>query len=391
MVGAHFVPQVRFHMTNNSFSNITTSTTAEFVIDTKSCSGDGAIIRDVSSSFSKTLHINMCSSELIQEPTDKFNKPISEDRHVADGLQIPLLIGPIRKVDELRNAVDVILHPKVSKICKQEQYFKKQIIDLAFDWISQEREIQFDRKNYQEPKSPLYKGGLGDNGEIPVLFQISDEMLADDGNKPSDNKKPASSATSSSSTSSSSSSIPDPKKKNGKNENVLSSTKSLLSKLNQTQQEEELPILNTAPTPTTTSASVASSQATKPTQPKKPIIEEIGGKSKVEEPLEDTIDSGTKKKVSFPESMVEVSSTNNKTPASASFTQSTIPPVSSSSNQPVSQTVEPPLAPTPTYKPPSKRENELCLDLLAQIDPDFADQRIDYGGTVSVLNSISFL
>jgi hypothetical protein len=325
------------------------------------------------------LYINVCSSDLIEEPKDKFNKPISDDRQVADGLQIPLLIGPIRKIDENSNAVDVIVHPKVTKISKQEQYFKKQIIDLAFDWISQEREIQFDRKNYEEPKSPPYKGGLGDNGDIPVLFQITDEMLADDGNKPAEKKKPN---TSTSSTAASTQSIPDPKKKNGKGENVLSSTKSLLSQLNQTQQDEELPTLNTA-IPTPTPSTSTSSQPNKPAQTKKPIIEEIGSKSKLEEPLEDTkkVDSAPKKKVSFQESMVEVSSTSNKASTSS---QSSLPSASSSSNQQSAQAVEPPAAPAVAYKLPSKFENEMCHELLAQIDPDFADQRIDYGGTVSI-------
>lgn len=334
---------------------------ADFSIQTKSCSGDGAIIRDIGSTYSKVLYINICSSNLIEEPKDKFNKPIPDDRQVADGLQIPLVIGPLRKIDNDTNAVDVIVHPKITKISKQEKYFKKQIIDLSFDWIEQERDVKFDRKQYVELQDKAYCGGLGDAGDIPVLFQVTEDMLsADDpttssSNNSSNNNKKTQQSTS------------DEKKKSAKPEELLSSTKSLLSQLNKSHQDEEISSLNpTMPiqlNTSVTSSPPSSSTQSKPSQSKKLIIEEIGGPSKVVEEnhnvnsdanIDQTEKAVRDKKVSFEIQEVSISTTEPE-------------PIKSS------------------HKPLSKFESQQCQELLAQCDPDFADDRMDYFSAVSVM------
>jgi hypothetical protein len=225
---------------------------AEFVIETNTFSGDGTKVRemssmkDISAVEGKSLFINICSSDLIEPPKDKDGKPIKNSRTMADGLEIPLVIGPVRPLSEKANAVDVIFNPVVSKTCKEERYFRGQVLELAQDWIIQERDIKFKKNSYVDIDDVSYKGGLGDNGCIPVLFNVDEDA---------DNKKPENKASSGFNT----------------NNNPLSSTKSLLKEV--LGENDSEPVVTELPS----FATVQSPQlaATEKNKSKKPIIEDL--------------------------------------------------------------------------------------------------------------------
>jgi len=150
---------------------------AGYCVETTSLSGDGLKIRDASASTGKKFFINLCSSTVIEEPTDKAGKVIKGDRSVADGLNIPLIVGPVRPA-EVSSAekdkelyVDVVLHPRVIELAQKEKFFKAQIVDLALEWVIQETKVDCDRK-WSHVTNCVYKGGRGDKREVPVLFFV---------------------------------------------------------------------------------------------------------------------------------------------------------------------------------------------------------------------------
>jgi hypothetical protein len=53
----------------------------------------------------------------------------------------------------------------------REQYFKAQIVDLALEWVIQETKVDCVRK-WEFVTAAAYKGGRGENADIPVLFFI---------------------------------------------------------------------------------------------------------------------------------------------------------------------------------------------------------------------------
>jgi hypothetical protein len=122
------------------------------------------------------LYINICSSELIEAPKDKTGAIVDESRFVADGLEIPLLIGPIRPISDMINAIDVIYNPLVPKICKKERYFRGQVLELTQNWILQETKLKYKMNTYEDISETNYKGGLGDKDDIPVLFNVDESM-----------------------------------------------------------------------------------------------------------------------------------------------------------------------------------------------------------------------
>ena len=148
---------------------------AEFVIETKTSEGDGSKVRELTDA-GKTLYINICSSELIEVPKDKFGASLDDSRSVADGLEVPLLIGPVRPLGEEANAIDVIFNPIVPKICKAERYFRGQILELAQQWILEETPLRFKKNQYEDISDVEYKGGLGDKKDIPVLFNVDESL-----------------------------------------------------------------------------------------------------------------------------------------------------------------------------------------------------------------------
>ena len=59
----------------------------------------------------------------------------------ADGLQIPLIVGPLRDIDPSTLAIDTVFNPAVIECCLSSPHalvFKQQIVELAFEWIPRE-------------------------------------------------------------------------------------------------------------------------------------------------------------------------------------------------------------------------------------------------------------
>lgn len=106
---------------------------------------------------------------------DKLGHKVDVNRSTADGLQIPLVVGPVRSIDNNSfNAVDVVFHSNVLKCCANEKYFRAQIVELAMQWILEETNVKFEKRKWND-EGAVYKGGLGDNKDIPVLFHVNDD------------------------------------------------------------------------------------------------------------------------------------------------------------------------------------------------------------------------
>ena len=250
---------------------------AGYCVETTSLAGDGLKIRDVGTSSGKKFFINLCSSVVIEEPTDKTGKPIKGDRSVADGLNIPLIVGPVRPAEasspekDKELYVDVVVHPRVIELANKEKYFKAQIVDLAMDWVIQESKVECDRK-WSHVTDAVYKGGRGEKRVTPVLFFV------DATGAPVSASPYAESTASSTSTATGTAAAPSP---------VLSSTSSLLSQIHKEksgQAEEATAKVDIF----AATASKASNKGTKttttqekdvPQKPKVTLIQEIGAPS----------------------------------------------------------------------------------------------------------------
>ena len=260
--------------------------TAGYCVQTNTIGGDGLKIRDVSSSQGKKFFINLCSSVVIEEPTDNTGKPIQGTRSVADGLSIPLIVGPVRgsgtsfQSTEKDMFVDVVVHPRVLELAASEAYFKAQIVDLALDWVIKESSVDCNRK-WEHVKSTSYKGGRGENSDIPVLFFV-------DSNGAPVGQADAMGADSSGT--------------GGGATKVMSSTASLLSQLHQersgeqAEAQEKVDIFSTKPFCTSTattkpssSKSTTSSDSNSNKKPQKPLIQEIGVPAEIS-PSVDAVD-----------------------------------------------------------------------------------------------------
>jgi len=56
--------------------------------------------------------------------------------------------------------------------------FRRQIVDLAIEWVGRETELQFSSTLSDiGEQTTTYRGGRGDNGDVPVLFAVTEEML----------------------------------------------------------------------------------------------------------------------------------------------------------------------------------------------------------------------
>ena len=176
---------------------------AGYCIETTTSAGDGLKIRDVGGGVTgKKLFINVCSSVVIEEPTDKNGKPLISSRTtVADGLSIPLIVGPVRDQDILINdadvnhddytnlstsmggigsgnaakkelVVDVVVHPTVIEVALREKYFRAQVADLALDWVAKESGVECSKTWAFTSGGEAYHGGRGENRDVPVLFFV---------------------------------------------------------------------------------------------------------------------------------------------------------------------------------------------------------------------------
>lgn len=151
-----------------------------FCIQCRTTGNDGIKIRDFGANSGKDLYLNFVSHEAIEPPKDKSGRPVLDDRGAsADGLELPLLIGPVRDVDTTTLAVDVVFHPVILARCESYNLFRTQVIDLALEWTGQETGVQYNKKYEVMPWN--YHGGRGTEKSTPVLFPV-DEVLARQGN-----------------------------------------------------------------------------------------------------------------------------------------------------------------------------------------------------------------
>ena len=146
-----------------------------FCIRVVTTGNDGLKVRDFNKHIGKDFYINFCSHEALEPPRDRHGQPAYDDRISADGMEIPLMIGPHRDIDENEIAIDVLMHPVLIRRCEGHTVFRSQVIDLALEWVAKECPVQFNPK-YQTAAC-CYKGGRGEDKSTPVLFPV-DEVLA---------------------------------------------------------------------------------------------------------------------------------------------------------------------------------------------------------------------
>lgn len=164
-----------------------------FAIKVKTTGNDGLKIR--SAGEGKTLYINFCHHLALDIPMDAFGTQVINFTS-ANGLSIPLVVGPIRDLEKsspsdplsvssssreiaesdisirpLTLAVDVIFHRSVIDASFRSGGFKSQIVNLAFEWVMKETGVQFSY-TWVDVKEK-YVGGLGEDGDIPVLFFVN--------------------------------------------------------------------------------------------------------------------------------------------------------------------------------------------------------------------------
>lgn len=321
---------------------------AGFCVCTSTVAGDGLKIRDIGASEGKKLYVNLCSSVVIEEPTDKNGNTIVGFRSVADGLSIPLIVGPVRgSGTSLQSAekdlfVDVVLNPKVLEMAANEQYFRAQIVDLALDWVIKESGVDCKKSWEFVPESiAKYKGGRGDTNDIPVLFFV-DSTGAPVGNPDIDAETKQGPAAS----------------------KVMSSTASLLSQLNkdklgeQESVQENINLFSAANTQVNT-AGIGNDSSKLPSNgdvKKKPLIQEIG----VPDPL---LPSGTTE-VSVPSATTTLPTTATAAPEGTVISQAT-KAVQSVEKVTTADSVE-------KSKEPTKMEYLGMEKLLSSFDEEFS-------------------
>lgn len=147
---------------------------AGFCIKCITTGNDGLKVRDFNHHIGKDFFINFCSHEALEPPKDSRGRPMLDDRASADGMEIPLVVGPHRDIDENSIGIDVVLHPVLIRRCENYNIFKSQVIDLALEWVAKECPVQFNPK-YKLVDAP-YIGGRGEEKSTPVLLPV-DEVL----------------------------------------------------------------------------------------------------------------------------------------------------------------------------------------------------------------------
>ena len=111
----------------------------------------------------------------------------------------------------------MVFHPTLIDLC-EVVVFKRQVVDLALEWVGNETELDFSKS--WEMDSVSYRGGRGEQGDVPVLFFVTEEML-----NGSTNTEKA-------------------KNKTKEETGVLSSTSSLLNQIQQDSNESTIQDLN---------------------------------------------------------------------------------------------------------------------------------------------------
>lgn len=124
------------------------------------------------------IFLNLCSSKVLEMPKDGNGNVLSENSNTLDNLDIPMVIGPIRKLnDPVSNtdycAVDVIFHPWIIKKTEGSCRFKTNINSLARDSVQQEKQVKF--KDPLKLIKSVYKGGNGvgkDATAVPYVIPM---------------------------------------------------------------------------------------------------------------------------------------------------------------------------------------------------------------------------
>ena len=148
--------------------------TAGFSVETRTLSGDGLKVRvaDAAGGLTgKVLYANVCSHEALQEPTDHNGAKIKGDWQQTVDLQIPLVVGPARDLEEqTKLAVDVLVHPSVVERCNMKSDFRQQVVELVLESLASERKMEL--QSTWSMSASLYMGGRGAEKTTPVLFQV---------------------------------------------------------------------------------------------------------------------------------------------------------------------------------------------------------------------------
>jgi hypothetical protein len=145
--------------------------TAGFSIKVRTVGGDGLKVREAGSG--KDMYLNFVHHKALEMPRDSSGQTVSEDRMTADGLEIPLAVGPVRDLAETSLAADTVFHPSVISRCESHNMFKSQVIDLVMATVTEEKRVEFARG--WKPAGQAYVGGRGADKLTPVLFPISPE------------------------------------------------------------------------------------------------------------------------------------------------------------------------------------------------------------------------
>ena len=147
---------------------------AQFCVVTTSLSGDGIKVRitDAASRLcGKQVFINVCSHDVVEAPKDYYGNIIKDWSNSTD-LQIPLVVGPLRDLDNQTSiAIDVVLNPFVMTRCIVKEIFKGQIIDLVIESVVGDKNIQL--KKSWSLHGDCYMGGRGIDKKTPVLFPVN--------------------------------------------------------------------------------------------------------------------------------------------------------------------------------------------------------------------------
>lgn len=146
---------------------------AMFSIKTITTGGDGIKIRDTntcSRGSGKDLFINFCSFKGLEQAKDDQGRPTTQFH--LPGLEIPLVVGPLRNISKTALATDVVFHPSIMDYCcnNEGSTFRREIVNLALDSVESERGVSFTRT--WQPNDKKYGGGLGADSLTPVLFPI---------------------------------------------------------------------------------------------------------------------------------------------------------------------------------------------------------------------------
>ena len=147
---------------------------AGFSIKVRTIGGDGLKVREAGGG--KDMYLNFVHHKALELPRDGNGQEVSEDRMTADGLEIPLAVGPVRDITEISLAADTVLHPSVISRCESHNMFKSQVIDLVMATVTEEKGVKFARG--WKPAGQVYSGGRGYDKLTPVLFPITPEEAA---------------------------------------------------------------------------------------------------------------------------------------------------------------------------------------------------------------------